>query len=358
MEEMTEPAPGVQAGGAAQQPPNPMAPPFGTGLNPFDPGPAVFRFGYDSGHGGGTFRVETNATGFGPGDNPIDIISQMLAGMGAPPNMGRGQSGQPLNAPSPLQAILGLLGGNIQVVVDDGTGNRVPGQMGDYHWGNMEQLLEQLAAQDPNRHGPPPASASAVAALKSLKITEEVLASGSEEKQCAVCKDTFELGDDAKEMPCKHLYHPDCILPWLKQHNTCPVCRYELPTEDPDYENIRQARQGGQWQAGRGPGQPSTSAAGQAGGASRGPNQPSGGFVNNMRFFSNLFGGNRGGQGGPSTSGSGSGSGAGSNGGTAGASGSGTQDRGTEQGGGGVGRRRETGRDEDGDVEMRDAGID
>lgn len=147
VEEMTEPAPGVQAGGPAQQPPNPMAPPFATGLNPFDPGPAVFRLGYDSGPGGGTFRVQTNGTGFGPGDNPIDIISQMLAGMGAPPNMGRGQAGQPQIVPSPLQAILGLLGGNIQVVVDDGTGNRVPGQMGDYHWGNMEQLLEQLAAQ-------------------------------------------------------------------------------------------------------------------------------------------------------------------------------------------------------------------
>jgi E3 ubiquitin-protein ligase RNF115/126 len=80
-------------------------------------------------------------------------------------------------------------------------------------------------SQDPNRHGPPPASETAVAALKTLKITEDLLASGSEEKQCAVCKDAFELGDGAKEMPCKHLYHPDCILPWLKQHNTCPVCR-------------------------------------------------------------------------------------------------------------------------------------
>jgi hypothetical protein len=143
VEEITQPAPGAHSGGQAHQPPNL----FGPGINPFnsEAGPAVFRFGYDTaGPGGGTLRVETNATGFGPGDSPIDVITQMLAGMGAPPGMGRG----PPAGASPIQALLGLLGGNIQVVVDDGSGNRLPGNIGDYFMGaNMEQLLEQLAAQ-------------------------------------------------------------------------------------------------------------------------------------------------------------------------------------------------------------------
>ncbi|KAE8687758.1 RNF181 protein [Hibiscus syriacus] len=58
----------------------------------------------------------------------------------------------------------------------------------------------------------------------------------SEFNQCAVCMDKFEEGTDAKQMPCHHLYHKDCIFPWLEVHNSCPVCRHELPTDDPDYE--------------------------------------------------------------------------------------------------------------------------
>ncbi|KAL6175757.1 hypothetical protein ACLB2K_052396 [Fragaria x ananassa] len=134
-------------------------------------------------------------------------------------------------------------GANVQFVIDhtggdggrDFSGFPTNVNLGDYFFGpGLEQLIQQLAENDPNRYGTPPASKSAVEALPVVKITQELLDSDS--SQCAVCKDSFELDEEAKQMPCKHIYHSDCILPWLELHNSCPVCRYELPTDDSEYE--------------------------------------------------------------------------------------------------------------------------
>lgn len=104
-------------------------------------------------------------------------------------------------------------------------------------------MIEQLAENDPNRYGTPPASKSAVQAMPTIKVDEAMLK--SDLAQCAVCKDDFERGTVVKQMPCKHVYHDDCILPWLELHNSCPVCRYELPTDDADYESRGNSREDG-----------------------------------------------------------------------------------------------------------------
>ncbi|PPD92154.1 hypothetical protein GOBAR_DD10922 [Gossypium barbadense] len=137
-------------------------------------------------------------------------------------------------------------GAQIEFVIQNNPsdqGFRLPANIGDYFIGpGLEQLIQQLAENDPNRYGTPPASKSAIEALPSVNITKNN--SNSEFNQCAVCMDDFEEGTEAKQMPCKHLYHKDCLLPWLELHNSCPVCRHELPTGDPDYERRVRGAQG------------------------------------------------------------------------------------------------------------------
>jgi len=94
-----------------------------------------------------------------------------------------------------------------------------------------------------SKYGPPPTSKDALEKLPKIKINDEFLKNYNEIAECSVCKEEFKKNDEVHKLPCKHVFHPDCIIPWLKQHNSCPTCRYELPTDDKDYEKVKAARQ-------------------------------------------------------------------------------------------------------------------
>ena len=43
---------------------------------------------------------------------------------------------------------------------------------------------------------------------------------------CAICLEEFSYGDVVKILPCKHVFHVNCIDPWcLAQTPSCPTCR-------------------------------------------------------------------------------------------------------------------------------------
>ncbi|XP_076886018.1 uncharacterized protein LOC143535727 [Bidens hawaiensis] len=104
----------------------------------------------------------------------------------------------------------------------------------DYNEAEHDLLFGQFVDNVDSALVKPPASKRAVDDLLSVVMT--VKDYESENALCAVCKDEISVGEKAKQLPCSHHYHGDCIVPWLCIWNTCPVCRYELPTDDPNYE--------------------------------------------------------------------------------------------------------------------------
>ncbi|OVA12537.1 zinc finger protein [Macleaya cordata] len=100
-----------------------------------------------------------------------------------------------------------------------------------------EMLFGQFTEHESSLRGSPPAAKSVLENLPSVVVTQEDVENKS--AICAVCKDEIAMEEQVKQLPCSHYYHGDCILPWLSIRNTCPVCRFELRTDDPDYERMR-----------------------------------------------------------------------------------------------------------------------
>ncbi|XP_015254186.1 PREDICTED: E3 ubiquitin-protein ligase RNF126 [Cyprinodon variegatus] len=96
----------------------------------------------------------------------------------------------------------------------------------DYAWGanGLDTIITQLLNQFENT-GPPPADGDKIKSLPTVQINDEHVASRLE---CPVCKEDYSVGENVRQLPCNHMFHNDCIVPWLEQHDTCPVCRKSL----------------------------------------------------------------------------------------------------------------------------------
>ncbi|GAX83157.1 hypothetical protein CEUSTIGMA_g10583.t1 [Chlamydomonas eustigma] len=115
-------------------------------------------------------------------------------------------------------------------------------QMGDYA---SQDSLQAIMSRLMQAYQPPrqPTSRTVVDSLPRLPVRPQDTCSKDDEccqhwascaagEPCTVCHETFEGGHQVLELPCKHCFHEDCILPWLKEHNTCPVCRHKLEVEE------------------------------------------------------------------------------------------------------------------------------
>jgi E3 ubiquitin-protein ligase RNF115/126 len=173
----------------------------------------------------------------------------------------------------------GMGDGPANMLVDLFGGGVGRGRTGDYVWGQqgLDDVITQLMEQTRGSTAQPPASEEAIAKLERFSRSDKAKLNQARNRECSTCMDSFQEeeqgedgmvvepsmdsnrlsstlgggaakgGDEADDppevvpleeqqdelvmMPCRHLFHEDCLIPWLKTNRTCPVCRIILEPE-------------------------------------------------------------------------------------------------------------------------------
>ncbi|OZC07131.1 zinc finger, C3HC4 type [Onchocerca flexuosa] len=104
-------------------------------------------------------------------------------------------------------------------------GNILHGPVADYAWGEggLDQIVTQLLNQFEG--GSTPVDPKLLANLPMTMVESKHIESGA---QCTTCMETFKKDESVAILECQHIFHRDCILPWLRRHNTCPICRQTI----------------------------------------------------------------------------------------------------------------------------------
>lgn len=73
-----------------------------------------------------------------------------------------------------------------------------------------------------NQESLPPAEIN-IESIQTISTNEEM-----KDIECKICEENFKADEEAKKLDCSHLFHANCLVPWLKIKNTCPTCRQPI----------------------------------------------------------------------------------------------------------------------------------
>ncbi|XP_068912254.1 E3 ubiquitin-protein ligase RNF115-like [Tenebrio molitor] len=62
--------------------------------------------------------------------------------------------------------------------------------------------------------------------VKMIKVNSE---QRNANPRCSICWEDFTAEERVAELPCNHIYHEPCIVPWMQSNNNCPICRRVFP---------------------------------------------------------------------------------------------------------------------------------
>eukprot|EP01069_Polyplicarium_translucidae_P000031 Polyplicarium_translucidae@DN1012_c0_g1_i1.p1 len=67
----------------------------------------------------------------------------------------------------------------------------------------------------------------AVCAIEALPVLR-FSAGDFREDSCSICLTELDEGDELRQLPCGHHFHPGCVDRWLKRRASCPLCLQAL----------------------------------------------------------------------------------------------------------------------------------
>lgn len=88
----------------------------------------------------------------------------------------------------------------------------------------INSIIELWLDMETTDYAASPASNEALRNLE-RQLVDQSMVSADDKVQCAICLEWMELGNLATTLPCKHIFHDNCVVTWLKERNTCPMCR-------------------------------------------------------------------------------------------------------------------------------------
>ncbi|KAK3321514.1 hypothetical protein B0T19DRAFT_388246 [Cercophora scortea] len=163
-----------------------------------------------------------------PSPSPASATNAGQAGPDAAAGTGQAQQTgeQPQNQPRPAAFAHPHMAAGFMAALMSSLFNPAGAVLGDavYSQEALDRIITQLMEAHSQAGGAPPASQSAIDKLQVKELDEKMLGTDANAR-CVICVDDMVIGEKAAVLPCNHFFHGECVTPWLKQHNTCPVCR-------------------------------------------------------------------------------------------------------------------------------------
>lgn len=96
-------------------------------------------------------------------------------------------------------------------------------------------MLRSALANSENQEKNQPLTQLMKDRLRNVKINVHMMC---EQPSCPICSEEYTPDEEVVKLPCAHLYHSNCVMPWLDSKKTCPICRFEFKHEVPSNDEI------------------------------------------------------------------------------------------------------------------------